>query len=206
MRSQWYGDKRDHLKWTALLFLADRENVRHIFHIAMRTDPQPQPFHIHSDAGPLVNQEIFADQVAAYFHHHNDLNAIQHLGAQLNIHIDLYDAPFAHHTRQAYFDDVVQQMHGPRPATLWFFDPDTGIAPGNRPNQTHVRPQELQMAWNAIPEGHFLACYQHARHEMNWHAIARNNFRQALGINNNQVEIFASNDVRDVIVLAARKA
>ena len=206
MRSQWYGDKRDYLKWTALLFLADRENVRHIFQVAMRTDPEPQPLLIHSNAGPLVNQQNFADEVAAYFHCHNDLDAIRHLGEQLNINIEVYGEPFEHHTRRAYFNDVLRQMRDQRPATLWFFDPDTGIAPGNRPNKTHVRPQELGMAWNAIPEGHFLACYQHARRDRDWHAIARNNFTQALGINNNQVEIFASNDARDVILLAARKA
>ena len=42
MQDEWYGDKRDVVKWSSLVHLARREQIRHILHVAMyRSDMYP---------------------------------------------------------------------------------------------------------------------------------------------------------------------
>ena len=205
MRNQWYGDKRDYMKWTSLLTLANRERIGRIFQVAMQTDPGPQPVAIHSSAQPLVNQQYFAQRVAGFFHGHNDLGRIAGLDVQRGIVIEVYLRRFEHRTRGAHFVGVLERIRAPGPGTLWFFDPDTGIEPDSGATVKHVKQEELQQAFEEIPSGHLLACYQHRWFDNDWHNIARNRFGRALGVDAGLVEIFTSDDANDVIILAAQK-
>ena len=157
MRNEWFGDKRDHLKWTSLLLLARREEIAHIVQVAVWTDPLPLNVAMLTvenltDAGPNV-----AILVADFFHQHNHLANIRPLGRQLGITIDVMLQPFDHATRAAYFAQVVERIRESEERTIWFFDPDTGIEPATRPSDKHVLEQELAQAFDAMPPGDFLA-------------------------------------------------
>ncbi len=56
-----------------------------------------------------------------------------------------------------------------------------------------------------MPAGHWIACYQHRWFDDDWHTKARERFSRALDIPDERVEIFASQDPEDVIILAATR-
>ena len=207
MRNEWYGDKRDFLKWPSLLHIAQREGIGRIIQIAMSTDTGLVTPEITTlDREKIVQCQAVAKQAAKHFHHHNNLNGIVSLGEHFNINIEVWLEKFTHATRGAYFAEVLKAIKPSKTRTIWFFDPDTGIEPQkSRPNKKHVRLQELLDAFKAMRSGDYLACYQHAWREDNWQTLARNRLAARLDIAENRVEVFASDYASDVIILAVEK-
>lgn len=205
MRNEWYGDRRDVVKWTSLLHLAQREEIDRIVQIAMCTDMEPAPPEITTLDREIVQCQAVAAQVANHFHHHNDLNGIRPFGQHFGIDVEVRLAPFAHPGRGQYFDNVLNEIRASTKRTIWFFDPDTGIEPQGGANEKHVRLQELLDAFKAMRSGDYLACYQHAWREDNWQTLARNRLAARLDIAKNRVEVFASDYASDVIILAVEK-
>ena len=205
MRNEWYGDKRDLLKWTSLLYLARREGIGRIFQVAMCTDPEPPHFEIQRLGGEPVECRDETTHATAHFHQHNDLNGIGALGERLGINIEVWPEPFTHVGRDAYFDRVYGEIRVTEPPTVWFFDPDTGIEPQGGANERHVRRVELAAAFELLSLGHYLACYQHAWHVQDWRGQARARLAEGLGRDENEVEVFTSVYATDVIVLVVEK-
>ena len=168
MRNEWYGDKRDFLKWPSLLHLAQREGIGRIFQVAMCTDTGPAYPEITTLDGAIVQCQTVAAQVADHFHRHNDLNGIAALGEHLGIDIEVWPDQFTHATRGRYFARVLAEIQASETRTVWFFDPDTGIEPPNGATKKHVKLQELRGAFDKIQSGDYLACYQHSRRELDW--------------------------------------
>ena len=205
VRNEWYGDKRDFLKWPSVLHLAQREGIRRIVQIAMYTDPGPADPGITTLDGDIVQCQAVAAQVAGHFHRHNNLNGIAALGQHLGIDIEVWLEPFTHATRAGYFANVLNEIQGSTTRTIWFFDPDTGIETPTQDDARHVRLQELADAFEAMQPGDWLVCYQHARRERGWRALARTLLANQLGVDEDDVEVFMSNYANDVIVLAVEK-
>ena len=205
MRNEWYGDKRDFLKWPTLLYLANREGIRQIFQVAMRTDAEPPYPPITTLNGERVNCENFTEQVSNHFHQHNDLNGIRAVGEHFGIDIVVWPETFTHANRSGYFANILAEIQKYECPTIWFFDPDTGIEPPSGANRTHVRLSELANAFQLIPEGDYLASYQHAWREENWQSQARTRLSQKLNVGVSGVEVFTSDYANDVIILAVRK-
>ena len=208
MRNEWYGDKRDFLKWPTLLYLAKREGIRRIFHVAMRTDTKPTCPVITCLNGARVNCEDITVQVADHFHQHNDLNGIKAVGKHFGVDIVVRSEAFTHANRGGYFAKILAEIQKHQCPTVWFFDPDTGIEPQkSRANHKHVKLAELSNAFQRIPGGDYLACYQHAPRgkKQGWQKQPRLRLSQQLGVDETEVEVFVTDYAKDVIILAVRK-
>ena len=205
MRNEWFSDKRDHLKWSSLLLLGQREGINRVVQVAMWSDQRPLDFRIHSTKGPLDGYQDVAAHVAGFFHRHNDLSSIKALGAPLGVTIEVCLGPFAHATRAEYFTEIAERIRTSDVPTIWFFDPNTGIEPAGGPSVRHVREKELRQAFDKLPRGDFLVVYQHSWHVTDWQECARKRFSLACNVPDNQVEVFTSPDAKDVIILAVQK-
>ena len=205
MRNEWYGDKRDFLKWPSLLHLAQRKGKKRIFQVAMCTDTQPPcPTVKTLNRQPVECQDI-TRRVADHFHCRNDLHGIKAVGEPLGIEIEVWVEQFTHATRCRYFKKVLSEIGASATPTVWFFDPDTGIEPESGASRKHVRLQELSDAFKKLPPGDWLACYQHAPRKQDWRTKARTRFSKKLGRQASKVEVFTSNYAKDAIILAVEK-
>ena len=205
MRNEWYGDKRDFIKWPTLLHLANRQGIARIFQVAMKTDAEPPDPAITTLNGAIVNCANITALVADHFHRHNDLNGFRAVGEDFGINIVVWLGIFTHASRDRYFANIFAEIQEHECPTVWFFDPDTGIEPPSGANSTHVRLAELANAFQLIPEGDYLACYQHSWREENWQCQARTRLSQQLNVDVNEVEVFTSAYAHDVIILAVGK-
>ncbi|MXZ90550.1 MAG: hypothetical protein F4W95_02800 [Chloroflexi bacterium] len=205
MRNEWFGDKRDHLKWTSLLLLAQGAGIQRIVQIAMWTNPQPPEFRILNIDYPQDDAHDITGWVSDFFHQHNDLGNIQALGQQLGIEIEVWLQPFTRRAREAYFRQITERIRESDVPTIWFFDPDTGIAPVGGASDKHVRVPELAVAFDELPRGDFLACYQHAWRAHDWYDQTLDRFRRACNVPAEHVRDFVSIHASDVLILAVQK-
>lgn len=202
MRNEWYGDKRDLIKWPTLLHLAQREGIGRIFQIAMCTDTEPVYPEIMALDGQVVLPQDVTEHVADHFHNHNDLNGIAALGGHFGIEIEVWMEEFTHAGRDDYFAGIDNEILMAEIPTLWFFDPDTGIEPPSGANKKHLKLTELANAFALIHPGDYLACYQHAWRAENWQMLAVQRLSQQLHMQGNQVEVFTSDYANDVMIMA----
>ena len=195
MRDQWYGDNRDLVKWSALVYLARREAVSAILHVAMYR-PGPAP-------APLATAHGKVDPPAEVFRHFRDLDDIQRLGVATGLAIEVVKEPFT--DRIAYFGRVCERVRAPRGGSLLvLLDPDVGLAPEIH-GPEHVTSTEVAAVFAALRSGDLLVCYQHARRQKDWRGRARRAFANAPGLPSFEVEVLQSEVARDVLLLAVKK-
>ena len=196
MRDQWYGDNRDVVKWSALVYLARRDGVSAILHVAMyRPDRPPEPLATVRGKVPPAVEVI---------RHFRDLDDIQRLAAATGLSIEVLKELFT--DRAAYFRRVCEriQTRGDRPV-LVFLDPDVGLAT-ETPGPEHVSSAEVAAVYEALRPDDILVCYQHARRQKDWRGRARRAFANAPGLPSFEVEVLQCELARDVLLLAVRKA
>ena len=195
MRDQWYGDNRDLVKWSALVYLARREAVSAILHVAMYR-PGPAP-------APLATAHGKVDPPAEVFRHFRDLDDIQRLGVATGLAIAVVKEPFT--DRTAYFGRVCERVRAPHGGSLLvLLDPDVGLAPEIH-GPEHVTSTEVAAVFAALRPGDLLVCYQHARRQKDWRGRARRAFANAPGMPSFEVEVLQSEVARDVLLLAVKK-
>ena len=195
MRDQWYGDNRDLVKWSALVYLARREAVSAILHVAMYR-PGPAP-------APLATAHGKVDPPAEVFRHFRDLDDIQRLGVATGLAIEVVKEPFT--DRTAYFGRVCERVRAPRGGSLLvLLDPDVGLVPEIH-GPEHVTSTEVAAVFAALRPGDLLVCYQHARRQKDWRGRARRAFANAPGMPSFEVEVLQSEVARDVLLLAVKK-
>lgn len=208
VRNENFGDHKDRMKWTELLLLAHREDIQHIVQIAMRTDDERQPF-----GRPVRLLDEYGDVpalVEAFFdanHYPNvGLLGIRDLGRYRNVVIDpLVDHQFTHQEREAYFDNIADQIREHHDPTIWFCDPDTGIEPrSSAPKKEHVRQIELRQLFDAMQPGDFFAVYQNDWRAGGWLEDSINRFRRACGVLADAVMTLERRGV-PAVILAAQK-
>ena len=206
MRNEWYGDKRDFLKWPALLYLARRQKIGRIFQVAMCTDAVPTHPKIKTLNGQMVECQDISRHVADHYHRHNDLNGIRAVGKHFGIDIEVWLEQFTHATRVEYFQEVLKEIRKSTARTVWFFDPDTGIEPPkSEADKTHMRLQELSNTFALLRPRDYLACYQHAWWKQDWRTQARTRLSEHMSVDENEVEVFTSDYSKDVIILAVER-
>ena len=120
MRNEWYGDKKDVVKWSSLLCLAKRKGIKHIFYVAMCTDAKQN---VRNEGNP------YERAAAEFFDRHKDLRRIKELGMGHGIRIRVWMKQFSNEGRSDYFREVHKKMRASKRRTVWFFDPDTGVQP-----------------------------------------------------------------------------
>ena len=206
MRSEWYGDKKDLVKWQSLLYMARREGIKRICQIAMCTDAEPETLAIRVLDGGAVEDQDVRQQVNEHFRRVKNLEQVKSLGKSFNIEVDVRSGPFTHPTRGQYFGAILNEIRASKLRTVWFFDPDTGIEPeSSAPNDKHVKLSELEGVFQSLPTGDYLACYQHSWRKPGWENDARARLAKRLGKSKNEVEMFTSDNATNVIILAVEK-
>lgn len=195
MRDSWYGDNRDLVKWSALVYLARREAVSAILHVAMYRLSQAPP--------PLATAHGKVDLPAEVCRHFRDLDDIQRLAVVTGLEIEVVKEPFT--DRAAYFERVCERVGERRGGPmLVLLDPDVGLAP-ETPGPEHVASAEVAGVFAALRRGDLLVCYQHARKQKDWRGRARRAFANAPGVPSFEVEVLQSEAARDVLLLAVKK-
>ena len=195
MRTQWYGDNRDVVKWGALVHLARRERRSTILQVAL--------FRPDGDQTKLSTARGVVPLPAEVCRHFRDLDDIQRLAASSGLRIEVRKTPFT--KRSNYFASVVSRIRelAGEPLVV-FLDPDTGVAP-QVPGLEHVTSDELSMTFDAMKPRDALVCYQHARHQKDWRGVTRRGFAKALDVQTYDVEVFESALAKDVVLFAAVK-
>jgi hypothetical protein len=197
MRERWYGDRRDLVKWSCLLDLATKNQLRRIVYVVcLRADTTERD---------TLTQTFGSEITRAVWNHFRDLDSSGALAEQLGIQCDIVDQlfPASGDARRLYWDAVSEAVsEGPRPS-LVFVDPDTGL--GSSTSGTHVGADELQLVWGLLEAGECLVFYQHAWRVQDWRNQARRRFAAALDVPEGQVGCIHSEVSKDVVFLVSQK-
>jgi|SRR5208337_1451369 len=171
MQGLWYGDRRDRVKWGALVYLARLHDCPCIVQVAYYREGE-DPF--------LKSEEDCFRVDRAVWKHFSDLRHIERLGKSVGMQIDVIDRLFDPEARNEYVAQSISDMRHINGRKLVFLDPDTGIQPRTS-KPAHVSKLDIQSFWRAIREGDILAVYQHADRSNNWVDSRRTTFSEACG-------------------------
>ncbi len=193
MRDQWYSDKRDLVKWSVLLLLAERCKADRIIQIAC-----------YNTSDTYGKIEIDGDQYAMpaeVISHFRNIGKIS--GLTTHPEITVFDAAFKQRARDSYFEAAKNFMASfNKERCVVFLDPDTGLEPNGGANKKHVLDSELKAIWDALPKGWMLVFYQH-KTNMNgqkWIEPKRKQFALAIGIPVSSVKIASGKKVANDVV------
>ena len=199
MKDHWYGDKRDLVKWGALIHLARENGITNIIQVAFLRRIGNLPTLLTSQGEVTIAAEVWT--------HFRDVAMIKGLGYAVGMNIILIADEYRPAKRADYVQaalETTRQM-GPGPKIV-FLDPDTGIAPA-RALAEHVKDVEIQAFWSHLVAGDWLALYQHAPRQRNWLESKRASFARICGLRTADVRKFTSPAVaRDVVFFAACKS
>jgi hypothetical protein len=195
MRDQWYGDKRDLIKWGVLLELARRHGAKHILQVL---------YYRPSSYGPLDINGEKCSVPRAVLHHFRCLGAVSaiHCEATVEVMEDLFES------RKSYLDVVVNRMHARPPVPgIVFLDPDTGLAP-SRPGRKHVLDKESTEIWKELRTDDLLVFYQHqtSRKGTSWIDEKKAQFERAIGLAPGESKLARAPSIaKDVVFFFAKK-
>ena len=196
MKDEWYGDKRDIVKWTVLLHLAKDNGAQSIVQIAYYRPSKWNKIIIIDEKKNLIPNEVLQ--------HFRNVNAIKNMISNPNINI--FNLTLKN--RRSYFPEVLKEVEKYRDdRKIVFLDPDTGLAP-KKATLKHVLPSELKDIWVRMQEGDLLVFYQHKTNRNNepWIEEKRKQFVAALGIADVAVKIAYGPDIAsDVVFFYCRK-
>ena len=195
MQDIWYGDRRDRVKWGAIVWLAKQHGIKDVLQVAYYRETTPRKFNIDGEEADLP-QEVW--------NHFSNIKDIKNLGEQVGIEIDVIEENFHPSRRSEYVRNVVNaiQQYGDKPLIV-FPDPDTGIADNNIEAE-HASINDIAHIWNALKPGDWLIMYQHASRNVGWLEGKRNTFAQTCG-GNKVITIQGPDIAKDVAFFAARK-
>jgi hypothetical protein len=154
----WYGDRRDRVKWGALIYLAHSRSIHHLIQVAYLRTGEP-PILQTSDGDVNLPLEVWQ--------HFSDLRQIQRLGETVRLKITVLDAPYSPDERRSYVLECVTQLTRIASPKIVFLDPDTGMAP-QKMKAEHVSPEDASAFWTALTPKDMLVVYQHADHSKTW--------------------------------------
>lgn len=195
MQDQWYGDKRDLIKWGILLELGRRHGARHILQVL---------YYRPSSYGPLEINGEKCKVPEAVLHHFRRLSAVTAIQSEATVEVieNLFKS------RKSYLDVVVNRMHArPLIPGIVFLDPDTGLAP-SRPGRKHVLDKELNEIWKELRTEDLLVFYQHQtnRRGAPWIDEKKAQFEQAIDLAPGESKLaWAPSIAKDVVFFFAKK-
>jgi hypothetical protein len=164
MQGLWYGDKRDRVKWGALVHLAKEKNISCIIQVAYFRHGPYLKLQINECE---VEREVALPQEV--WDHFSDLRHIERLGDATGLEIIVLDEEFKPGSRPKYIAEIVSKLKNIKCRKIVFLDPDTGIEPKN-PEPEHVTTEDLQEIWaneGLLPDD-LLVVYQHADRTNKW--------------------------------------
>jgi hypothetical protein len=162
MQGLWYGDKRDRVKWGALVHLANTKGIRCIVQVAYFRHGTNLKLQINECD---VEREVDLHQEV--WDHFSDLRHIERLGGATGLEIIVLDKTFDPAKRPDYIGKIIYKVNEIKSRKIVFLDPDTGIAP-RKGKAEHITTNDLQKIWGALLAGDLLVIYQHAAFAENW--------------------------------------
>ena len=189
MKDEWYGDKRDIVKWAVLLHLAKENGAQRIVQIAYY---RPSKW-----AQILIDEKnkVIPNEVLQHF---RNVSNITNMVSNPNIEI----INLLLKSRRSYFPEVLKAVEKYRDERkIIFLDPDTGLAPTNA-TLKHVLPSELNDIWQKMQGGDLLVLYQHktTRKRNHWIEKKRKQFVAAFGIADGAAKIAYGPDIASDVV------
>lgn len=162
MQGLWYGDRRDRVKWGALVHLANTKGIRGIVQVA---------YFRHGTDLKLQTEQGEVELPVQVWNHFSNLRHIERLGDATGLKIIVLDQLFDPGNRSDYINMIglhLEEINKEiKSRKIIFLDPDTGIEPENAKPE-HVTEHDLREIWNRIRNGDLLAVYQHADHTKKW--------------------------------------
>ena len=158
MQGLWYGDRRDRVKWGALLQLTQTRKISCVVQVA---------YFRHGEDPVLQTPEGDVTLPAVVWNHFSNLRHIERLGEAAEIEILVLAQPFDPRQRRRYVADVVARLCTVETPKIVFLDPDTGMAPSTSGPQ-HVTQADAAEIWGALSVGDLLVVYQHGDRTTTW--------------------------------------
>lgn len=161
MQAIWYGDRRDRVKWGALVHWAKAHRLSCIAQVAFyqnNLDARLQT----KEGEKRINSNVWQ--------HFSDLQRSTSMAPKIGIAVSVLDRPFDPEQRNNYTQKIIADLEAikKRPR-LVFLDPDTGIEPlRSRAKPKHVMVSEIEQIWNSLERGEWLAVYQHFDRRPEW--------------------------------------
>lgn len=171
MQGLWYGDRRDRVKWGALLHLAKTRGIPRIVQVAYYRDGTDRSLETTEGRVPLPE---------GVWEHFSSLRQIKRLGRATGTKITVLDEPFDPLKREGYTASVVRHVKAVKGPKIVFLDPDTGIEPALA-HPEHVAKVDLKSIWAALSKGDILAVYQNADRTKMWRTSRARKMREACG-------------------------
>ncbi len=198
MQPLWYGDRRDRVKWGALLYLAERFNLSPIIQVAFWRDETVKTLKIGSEHRSIPLS-------TAVWKHFSDLRTIERLAQATSKRIVVIDDPFEESRCREYIKRINQRIVRHTRPKLLFLDPDTGIQPDRSARAVHATITDVRELWTTLTRGDLLAIYQHASRRRNWMRKKQDQLRWAC--KGSRVFAIRSPEIsKDVAMLWTRKA
>lgn len=178
MKDIWYGDKRDIVKWAAVIHLARTESINHVIYVAFLRKTQEMPKMLRDRKQFPIDAEVW--------NHFRDVQHIHGLEQQLpRIRIHLIREAWDGNDRDAYINNVQEEVRGLGISKkIWLLDPDTGIAlTPKTPKPGLVTKQNIRELWEkGLSSQDWMVLYQHKHRYGNaWENKTRDIFEQACG-------------------------
>ncbi|MEW6141568.1 MAG: hypothetical protein AB1597_00215 [Chloroflexota bacterium] len=197
MRDVWYGDKRDLVKWGALLHIADANNAKRILQIAYFRSLVKW-----DDLNLIIEGEKKAIPKSV-IDHFRDIRNIEDLESRIKVLATEFN------DRKQYKQTIIDMINNGLHPCVVFLDPDTGLAPQrSRSTLKHVRDSELRDIWNEMPVDDVLVVYQHQtnRNNLSWIPQKRSQFAKALKLLKRSVKQAKGPKIaKDVVLFYCRK-
>jgi len=191
MKDIWYADKRDVLKWSGVVHLCSKEEIRSILWV---------PYYRKQEWPELVFDKvniILPEQVIKHF---RDIEDIARLAHSTGLIIEVIKQEFSHDTRTSYHRDVCEKIKRMNEQKIVFLDPDVGLAP-TMVKAEHVKPSEIVEIWQSLKPRDFLVFYQHRFRSRDWMERRKKQLAQACGVEANQVKAWlASERGKDAVI------
>jgi hypothetical protein len=165
MKNQYFGDTRDLFKYDLIEHLMDHFHPRTFAFIAMLTKDDDtdhgQKRNYHSARAGSANEDLirFLEQNSSG--QSKDFTRIKKYYQQKRIDALIYDRPFTHRTRPAYFLEIPPDFVQ---APVIFFDPDIGFRPPSSFNEGHLEFFEFLYIAQQAPENSILMTIQFYRY------------------------------------------
>lgn len=199
MRSKWYGNKRDLVKWSTLFALAVQVHVPKILQVTcLVPDDHGGGNHEYGDLAIDFGSEV-ADAV---WRHFRNLEGVVELGRKIRADVAVVpdEYPSALVDRDAYFGFVARTWLKPdHEPLIVLLDPDVGLGK----TRMHVSPEQVGTVKRALKPGDWLVLYQSAPMfaKGGWEQQKQKEFAVALGVPFDSVQRRLSSVATDVTFL-----
>lgn len=217
MKNQYFGDKRDIVKWSILDHIACRYEIRSIMQVALFRPDDVAGFKENRKQIFLNGQELehkyISNDIFNFFLGYKqnndkaDISHIKQLEGSLSSKANIVVCTQLFNDRDSYFkyvsNEIVKQIEL-HERIIAFIDPDTGIEPDTRFDFSHVTIEEIMMIFSLLSGGSILVVYQHARHESGWVEASRQKCVEAVG-SSICVDTYSSPYAHDVVFYVAQK-